>query len=432
MSVKLKIINLIELVDKGKYSNIVANQLFKESVFLQKEKAFITEVFYGVLRNKIFVDYAINKKVKPIRKDWIKNLLRISIYQITFMESDNKGVTWEAVELAKKKFGETVARFVNAVLRGYIRDMNTIIDELKISDEATYLSYPQWFYDRIKSKYGENYLDILKYLKRKPHLSIRINKLKYSEEELNNLLLKHEIKILKQVDSVYYVENGSIIHTKEFKDGKIVIQDGASYLAAKNLAPNKGDIVLDACSGPGGKLAVLAELMENTGEITALDIYPHKIKIIEDTCRKLGITNAKVAKLDAKKINMQGKKFNKILIDVPCSGYGVMSKKPESLYTKKPENIGELSFAQYNILGAVSDVLEDNGEMIYSTCTILEEENTENIGKFLMAHSNFTVEKLYIPDNVKGTYDRYGGFLIDHQEDMLDGFYIAKLKMKNR
>ncbi|MDR3259604.1 MAG: 16S rRNA (cytosine(967)-C(5))-methyltransferase RsmB, partial [Fusobacteriaceae bacterium] len=372
MSVKSKIINLIELVDKGKYSNIILNQTFKEVSFLQKEKAFITEVFYGVLRNKMFLDYVINRKVKSIKKDWIKNLLRISIYQITYMESDNKGVVWEAAELSKKKFGVTIGNFVNGVLRSYIRDMNTIIDELKVSNEALYLSYPQWFYDRIKSKYGENYLDILKYLKKKPHLSIRVNKLKYNEEELNKFLLKNDIKILKKVDSVYYVENGNVIHTDEFKEGKIVIQDASSYLAAKNLGLVKGDTVLDTCSAPGGKLLVMAEIMENTGEITALDIYPHKIKIIEENCRISGVNNVKVAKLDARKINMQGKKFNKILVDVPCSGYGVISKKPESLYTKKPENIEELSLLQYSILEAASDVLADNGEMIYSTCTILE------------------------------------------------------------
>ena len=428
MSVKYVAMKLISFVDKGSYSNIVLNDAFKEFYLTAKEKAFITEIFYGVLRNKNFLDYMIEKNTKVIKKEWIRNLLRISIYQLTFMSSDAKGVVWEATEIAKKH-GIAISKFINGTLRNYLR--NKDLEIKKLHDEKNYeilYSIPQYFCDILEKQYGsENLNQAIISLKKIPYLSVRVNKLKYSEEEFEEFLKEKDIQIIKKVDTVYYVNSGLIINSKEFKEGKIIAQDASSYLAAKNLGVKSNDLVLDICAAPGGKTAVLAEEMKNKGEIIAIDIHQHKKKLIEENMKKLGIDIVKATVLDARNVNKQGRKFDKILVDVPCSGYGVIRKKPEILYTKNRENVEELASLQLEILNSAADILKDGGELIYSTCTIISQENTENVEKFLNERKEFKVKTLNIPENVSGDYDKLGGFSINYKEEIMDNFYIIKL-----
>ena len=430
MNVKQVAINLISQVDKGAYSNIALNETFKTLDINSKEKAFITEIFYGVIRNKKFLDYIMEKNTKEIKKEWIRNLLRISIYQITFMDSDNKGVVWEATELAKKKYGVPISKFINGTLRNYLRNKDS---ELKnLADEKNYevlYSIPEWFCDILEKQYGnENLKQAITSLKKIPYLSVRVNKLKYTEKEFEEFLKEKDIQIIKKIDTVYYINSGLIINSEEFKIGKIIAQDASSYLAAKNLGVMPNELVLDICAAPGGKTAVLAENMENRGEIIAIDIHQHKIKLIETNMKKLGIDIVKATVMDARNVNKQGRKFDKILVDVPCSGYGVIRKKPEILYSKNRESVEELAKLQLEILNSAADILKDGGELIYSTCTITDEENTNNIKKFLEERKEFKGEKLYIPENVSGDYDKLGGFCINYKEEIMDNFYIIKLK----
>ena len=429
MNIKQVAINLISQVDKGAYSNIALNETFKTLDINSKEKAFITEIFYGVIRNKKFLDYIIEKNTKEIKKEWIRNLLRISIYQITFMDSDNKGIVWEATELAKK-YSIAISKFINGTLRNYLRNKDS---ELKnLADEKNYevlYSIPKWFYNILEKQYrNENLKQAITSLKKVPYLSVRVNKLKYTEKEFEEFLKEKDIQIIKKVDTVYYINSGLIINSEEFKTGKIIAQDASSYLAAKNLEVIPNELVLDICAAPGGKTAVLAENMENRGEIIAIDIHQHKIKLIDTNMKKLGIDIVKATVMDARNVNKQGRKFDKILVDVPCSGYGVIRKKPEILYSKNRENIEELAKLQLEILNSAADILKDGGELIYSTCTITDEENTNNIEKFLKEREEFKVEKLYIPKNVSGDYDSLGGFCINYKEEIMDNFYIIKLK----
>ncbi|WP_336160739.1 16S rRNA (cytosine(967)-C(5))-methyltransferase RsmB [Fusobacterium polymorphum] len=429
MSVKYVTMGLISKVDKGAYSNIVLNDAFREFFLSPKEKAFMTEIFYGVIRNKKFLDYIIERYTKDIRKEWIRNLLRISIYQITFMNSDDKGVVWEATELAKK-YSIAISKFINGTLRNYLRNKDS---ELKrLDDEKNYeilYSIPKWFYDTLEKQYGnDNLKQAITSLKKIPYLSVRVNKLKYSEEEFEEFLKDKDIQIIKKVDTVYYVNSGLIINSEEFKTGKIIAQDASSYLAAKNLGAMPNELVLDICAAPGGKTAVLAEEMKNSGEVIAIDIHQHKIKLIDTNMKKLGIDIVKAIVIDARNVNKQGRKFDKILVDVPCSGYGVIRKKPEILYSKNRENIEELAKLQLEILNSAADILKDGGELIYSTCTITDKENTNNIKKFLEERKEFKIEKLYIPENVLGDYDKLGGFCINYKEEIMDNFYIIKLK----
>ena len=345
------------------------------------------------------------------------------------MNSDDKGIAWEATELTKNKFGIPVSKFVNGVIRSYLRDKKDEIIKLKDEDKLDVLySYPRWFYEKIKKEYGDSTEQVLISLKKIPYMSIRVNTLKYSEKEFETLLKNLKIEIIKKVDTVYYIDSGVVLYTQEFKDGKIIAQDASSYLAAKILNPLPEEKVVDTCSAPGGKTAVLGELMNNTGEIFALDIHQHKMKIIEENLYKLGLTNVKSIKLDARKLKEQGQKFDKILVDAPCSGYGVLRKKPEALYNKNMNNVHNLSTLQYEILDSAAFSLKVGGELVYSTCTIFSEENTDNIIKFLNNHKNFSVVKFTLPQNVNGHFDSIGGFLIDYTEEILDNFYIIKLR----
>ena len=220
MSIKGDIISLIREVEDGKYSNIALNEYFKNTFTPKKERGFITEIFYGVIRNKIFLDYEIERRTKNIKKEWIRNILRISIYQITFMNSDEKGVIWEATELTKKKFSVPVGRFVNGVLRSYQREYKDDIAKLKENGKYNILlSYPKWFCKKIKEEYGENFIKMLESLKKVPYISFRVNKLLYSTEEFEQLLKEQEISIIKKVDSVYYINSGTLLYSKEFKEG---------------------------------------------------------------------------------------------------------------------------------------------------------------------------------------------------------------------
>lgn len=431
MNVKNRIIDLLNNYKYDKYSNIYLNNYFNANKINEKEKGFITEVFYGVIRNKIFIDYCINKYTKKVKKKWIESLFSLSIYQAFFMESDIKGVAWEGTELAKKKYGVGLSKFINGVLRNIFRNKEEIIKELKEKEEYDILySYPKWLYQRLKGSNPEKYLEILKSYKKNGKLSIRVNKLKYSEEEFEKNLKSNEINILKKVDTVYYIDSAKILTSKIFKKGKIIVQDASSYLAARELGAKKGEKVLDACSAPGGKSLVIAENMENEGEILALDIHEHKIDLIKKNIEKSGIEIIETKIFDATKLEELDTQFDKILLDVPCSGVGVMRKKPEIIYNKTNENISKLMEIQRKILKSASKVLKAGGEMIYSTCTIIEDENKGNIINFLKNNQNFEVEKIQLEEDIKYTEDEIGGITIDYRNEYLDGFYMIKLKKK--
>lgn len=428
MHIKNRIIDVLNSYDDGKYSNIVLNDYFKSNRLNRKEKSFITEVFYGVIRNEIYIDFLISEKADKIKKRWIKNLLKLSVYQLLYMDSDAAGVIWEAVEITKSKFGVNVSKFINGVLRAIDREQETIKNKL-IEDgkEEIYYSYPKWFYKRIKKQFGDKYQDVLKSFKSVPYLSIRVNNINYSMEKLKNLLNEKNIKIIKEFKDVLYINSGEIIDSEEFKNGQIIVQDGSSYLAAYVLDPKKGDNVLDSCSAPGGKSLAMASIMENVGSILALDIHEHKIKLIDDNAKKMDVTIIKSEKIDAREIDeFYDNSFDKVLVDAPCSGLGVIRKKPETLYNKDYDKLKELSKLQLEILESSAKTLKIGGELVYSTCTIFKEENGDVIKKFLENNNNFEIIQLEKPKEVDGYFDELGGLNILDQ--YFDGFYIIKLK----
>lgn len=431
-NLKLDIVNLFdEIISKGKYSNIQINYYFNEKKYVHKEKLFITNIINTALKNLIYIDYLLSKAAKNIQKRKIKQLLRISVAQLFFMDSDNAGVVYEAGETAKIINKHQVS-FVNAILQTIIKNKENYDSEIPADrKDGILLSYPQWFVNKMKTDFPENYIEILKSYKERSYLSVRYNKNILSKEEFKHILQKNGTDVLFSVDEVYTLSNGNILAAEEFRKGYIAVQDASSYLAVKNLAAEKTDIVLDACSAPGGKsLAILQ--MFNPELLISTDIHEHKIEILNSLKQKHGYENFEIRLNDAAEIEKLNRKFDKILLDVPCSGLGVLRKKPEKIYSLTNEQIKGLKKLQKKIFDSAYNCLNEGGTIIYSTCTFSKNENTNNVKSFLEKYEDLAAEEVEIPENVKIDRDEAGGVYINYKNKYLDGFYIAKIKKKKK
>ena len=426
-NIKLDIVNLLDEIQNGKYSNIQLNYYFSKNNYSKKEKLFVTNIVNIVIKNLIYIDYLIERCTKNIKKRKIKQLLRISVAQLFFMDSDNSGVVFEAGEIAKIINSHQVG-FVNATLQNVLKNKEKFDQEIPMDKkDGIVYSYPQWFVNKLKSDFPDDYLKIMKSYKKRSFLSVRYDKNKFTKEEFENLLKKIDTQILFSVEEVYYLSNANIFETENFKSGEIVVQDASSYLAVKNLEVSQDDVVLDACSAPGGKSLAILQLF-NPQILISTDIHHHKIKILENLKNKYGYKNWKIELNDATKIENLDKKFDKILLDVPCSGLGVLRKKPEKIYELESNNFKSLKKIQKKIFESAFNSLKNGGEIIYSTCTFSKNENTNNVKYFLEKYKNLEIKEVAIPKNIKILKDEFGGVYISYENEYLDGFYIAKFK----
>ena len=428
-NIKLDIVNLFDEIQNGKYSNIQMNYYFNKNNYNIKEKMFVTNVINVTLKNLIYIDYLLGKATKNIQKRKIKQLLRISVAQLYFMDSDNAGVVFEAGEIAKLINKHQVG-FVNAVLQSILKNKekyeNEIPDDKK---DGILLSYPQWFVNKLKVENPNEFLDIMKSYKQKSYLSVRYNSKVLNKVIFENIIEEVKSKILFNVDEVYYLSNGNILTHEEFKKGNIIVQDASSYLAVKNLDVTEEDVVLDACAAPGGKsLAILQKY--NPKKLIATDIHKHKIEILNKLKNKYEYNNFEIKLNDAREIEKLNIQFDKILLDVPCSGLGVLRKKPEKIYDLTNEQIKLLKKLQKKIFDSGYKALKSGGILVYSTCTFTKNENTNNVKSFLEKYDDLEMMEVLVPENVNVTKDEFGGVYINYKNMYLDGFYIAKFKKK--
>ena len=432
-NIKLDLVDLLDEIYQGKYSNIQLNHYFQIKKYTKQEKAFMTNIVNTVLKNTLLIDYVIEKAAKNIQKRRIRQLLRISVAQLVVLKNDAPGVVYEAVELAKN-INKFQASFVNATLQNISKNKDQIISEIPTTmKESILYSYPQWLVNKLKADFPEDYIDIMKSYKERSYLSIRRDPTQITEDQFNALIDKLSTKILFQVGNVYYLDKAEILSTDEFKSGKLIVQDASSYLAAMNLDVKENEKVLDACSSPGGKsLTILQEFQSDTVKVdlTSTDIHEHKIKLLEDLKAKYSYKNWKIILNDAKNIEMLGQKFDKILLDVPCTGLGVLRKKPEKIYNMTSNDIKSIKKLQKEIFDSAYMSLNEGGSIIYSTCTFTLNENTNNLEYFLEKYKDLKVQELQIPGNVDTKKDEFGGTYITHKNKFLDGFYIVKLQKK--
>mgnify|MGYP000923452962 FL=1 len=426
-NIKLDIVNLLDEIQNGKYSNIQMNYYFSQNEYSKKEREFITNIINITLKNLIFVDYILGQTVRNIQKRKIKQLLRISVAQILFMDSDNAGVVYEAGEISKI-INKHQTGFVNATLQAIIKNKEEIINAIpEDKKEGIVNSYPQWFVNKLKTDYPDDYIGIMKAYKERSYLSVRYNRKKLSKDDFKKILSEIKSEVLFSADEVYYLSNGNILATEEYKRGDIIIQDASSYIAVKSLGVTEEDIVLDACGAPGGKsLAILQTFSPKL--LLATDIHEHKIEVMRKMKKKYGYDNFEVKLNDATKIENLNMKFDKILLDVPCSGLGVLRKKPEKIYNLTSDDIKNLKKLQKKIFDSAYACLNDDGIILYSTCTFTENENTNNLKYFLEKYDDLKVEEIEIPENVIINKDEFGGTYISYKNQFLDGFYIVKLK----
>ena len=428
-NIKLDIVNLLDEIQNGKYSNIQLNYYFSKNNYTKKEKMFITNVINVVIKNLIYIDYLIGKSVRNVKKRKIKQLLRISVAQLFFMESDNAGVIFEAGEITKILNVHQVG-FVNATLQKILKNKEKFDEEIpKDNRESIVLSYPQWFVNKMKIDYPDDYLEMLKSYKKRSYLSVRFDKNKITREKFEELLKNIKTDVLFSVGEVYYLSNANIFDTEIYKNGNVVIQDASSYLAVKNLGVKDGETVLDACSAPGGKSLAILQLF-NPKKLTSTDIHEHKVKLLNELKNKYGYSNFEVKLNDAAQIENLNTKFDKILLDMPCSGLGVLRKKPEKIYELTANDIKSLKKLQKKIFESAYNCLKNGGEMIYSTCTFSKNENTNNIQYFLEKYEDLEILEVVIPENIETVRDEFGGVYISYKNEYLDGFYIAKLRKK--
>lgn len=413
-------------IDKEQaYSNIALDYELKNNKGKLNEKdiGLISQIVYGTTTWKLTLDTIIEKyskiKLKKI-SPWIINILRMGIYQIIFLDKIPKhSAVDESVNLAKKYGNKGSVGFVNAVLRKITKndyeELFLIEDEIdKISKTQ---SMPTWIIEELlKNNSIEQVNEICKNLNLKPELSIRINRLKTDKNQLIQMLNNKSIECSSgKLEDFLILKNAkNIEEIEEFKNGFFTVQDESAGLTCLILNPQKGEKILDACSAPGGKTTYIAELMENFGNIEAWDIYEHRINLIKENCKRLGIEIVNTKLHDASKSLGKEEKYDKILLDVPCLGIGVIKRKPDIKWQRKKEDIDEISKIQYDILQNCSKYLKPRGILVYSTCSILKEENEDIIDRFLKNNLDFELQRMekISPDKEQ------------------DGFFICRLQRK--
>lgn len=431
---------LIDINKNKAYSNLILNKYLKD-ITEKKDENLIREVIYGVLENQIYIDYILSKaskiKIKKIHLN-ILEILRIGIYQIVFMDKipDSAAVN-ESVKLAKKYGHKGTIGFTNGILRSITREKDKYLS-IDGDDKIRYISikysHPEYLVEKWVEEFGIDFTEKLcKANNSRPLLNIRVNTLKTDKKNLIKILNEKgiETRETRYAEDALIVKNPYLItDTDEFKEGLFTIQDESSMLVSQIMNPKEGSNVLDVCAAPGGKSTHIAQWMNNRGSILSRDIYPHKIKLIEENIDRLGIDIIKTEVYDAleKDESLLGK-FEYCLLDAPCSGLGLIRRKPEIKINRKEEDIKDLSNLQYEIIQNVKDYIKVGGFLIYSTCTIGNKENIDVIKKFLKENSNFKLvsieDRIENKDEFIHLKDGYIN-LFPHIHGT-DGFFIAKM-----
>ncbi|MGI5879739.1 MAG: 16S rRNA (cytosine(967)-C(5))-methyltransferase RsmB [Syntrophomonadaceae bacterium] len=434
---------LFKVCEQGAFANIALEKQLRSSNLSPEDRNLITEMVNGTVRMKKHLDWVLALFIKgDLKKQnpWLRNILRLSTYQLLFMDKIAEyACVDEAVELTRKKAGSGLTSVTNGVLRNIIRNRDDIsFPQDSTADLCNYYSHPEWMGELFISQFGKKTAkDLFIYNNKRPGLVIRYNCLKTSREEL--------LDKLRQEGVICYAANntpwGIIIESlpvsmdelKSFQRGEFYVQNEASMLAAPIINAQKNEQVFDLCSGIGGKTTHLGELMKNQGQIYAVDIYSHKLSLLKDNCQRLGITNVKTMVTDILEWETD-LKADKVLLDAPCSGLGVLNRRSDSRWHKKPEDIKELSTIQAAMLSKAADIVTAGGHLLYSTCTIMEEENTHVIKSFLEQNEDFVLDDFssqisFFPlDEIDTAQAQQGMLTIIPGKYDTDGMFYALLR----
>lgn len=425
---------LTEIYFSTAYSNLALNQKLSSKIPI-REQNFIRQLVYGVLEKDIYLNYVIqrlsNTPIKKISSE-ILVLLKLGLYQIKFLDRvPVSAAVDETVQLAKQIKGQRLSGFVNALLRNFIRKMSELDDLSKLdTNQQLSIKYscPSWIIEYWSKHFSEE--DVLAMLKSRnilsSEISIRGNIIKNNIEDLIDLLEKDGMSIRRSSLLSHYLlvsYKGLLTNHYGFKNGFFSIQDLSSGLAVEAMEVKKNQIILDLCSAPGGKTCAISEKMNNTGNVVACDIHPHRLKLIEANAKRLNLENIRVTNNNALERNKEfvgG--FDAVLLDAPCTGFGTFRSKPEIFYHQSMDDVTTLAGVQKKMLNHAADYVKVGGILVYSTCTISFLENQENVRLFLEDHPNFEPESFLCYSD---------GFVqILPNEYFQQGFFIAKFRKK--
>lgn len=415
---------LIEINENGQFSHIVLRSVLDKYQYLSKQdRAFMTRLVDGTIEYMLQMDYIIDQfsktKVRKM-KPFIRNLLRMSVYQIKYMASvPDSAVCNEAVKIAKRHKFAQLSGFVNGVLRNIARNIDTV----EFGDLCTKYSMPQWIVDRFVAAYGGKKAEqILESFQQESTISIRTNLMKCTPAQLKHRLEDEgvTVKEVPELDYAFIISDFDYLNgLSAFKDGLFYVQDISSMMVAQAASPKPGDNVIDVCAAPGGKSTHIAELLNGTGHVQARDINDYKVDMIEENIQRHGLDNMTACVMDATEYDEASKESADILIcDLPCSGLGVLGRKKDIRYKMSPQSLTELVDLQRQILDTVHTYVKPGGTLIYSTCTIDEDENEKNVQWFTGRYPEFELDKSFA--NGAGMEQMLPG---DHGND---GFFIAR------
>ena len=432
--VALNIINRVLI--EGAYSNLVLSNELNESDLNEKDRALVTELVYGTIRRKKTLDMIISNYIKDISlmDERVLNILRMAIYQMHFLDKVPEFAACnEAVELAKQ-ISVQDSKLVNGILRSYTKNPDDMDVKDKIDRLVYQYSYEPWFIRMIYKQYGEeNGRKILSGLNATPKVTVRVNASKGEYDEVFERLeeMGYDVEDGYACPEAIIIKGGSSIENNDlFREGLITVQDESAMLVSPLLDLNSGDIALDLCAAPGGKTTHMAELLENEGKVYSFELHENKLSLINENLERLGLNNVEVEAMDATKLNSKYVACaDKVLIDVPCSGLGIIRKKPEIKWNKSRKSLKDLVPTQRAIMENAWAYLKNGGTMIYSTCTLNVEENQDNVEWFLNKHKDAKVEKIFLGNMDNFIYNNDGSLTILPNEYM-DGFYIAKISKK--
>ena len=423
---------LYDIEYNGAYSNMaLKNAFLKNRDISLVDKGFVTRLVYGVVSRKLTLEYIISQyskiKLKKISK-YILIILKMGIYQLEFMDKvpDSAAVN-ESVKLAKRYGHGASAGFVNGLLHTVIKNKVKYPD-----DEILRLSYEYSYPENLIKKWCDDFgFDFTKELISKMNedakITLRVNTEKTTAEEL--VKENENFKISPLYENALICDGFDVGNSDVYKSGKVIAQDISAMMASLVLSPKRGEKVLDICAAPGGKTTHIAQLMNNTGEVVACDIHEHKIKIIEENAKRMGFDIIKPKLMDATKLNEEFlEQFDKVLADVPCSGYGIIRRKPDIKW--KNENTDDICAIAKEILTNASKYVRIGGELVFSTCTINKEENEERFKEFLKDNKNFEIVDIteYLPLELRHETAKNGYVTFYPNTDSVDGFFIAKMK----
>lgn len=422
---------LTSIDDNSSYSNILLDEALKRSSLTPQDKKFATALFYGVLERRYTLDEIIkslSQNPKNLINHTVRNILRTGLYQLKYMDSvpDSAAVD-EAVKLAKKNRNPAIPGFVNAMLRAFIRnDKKLPQGNNDIENLAIEYSCPVWLVEKWDSEYGRQMtINMLSSSLGRAPTVVKVNTLTDDFNDTLDVLLAdgatfERNSMVKNSLNVCFA--GGAEETTAYKEGRFHVQDLSSQLCCAALDPQEGDTVLDLCSAPGGKTFTIAELMNNKGKVMAFDLHANRVRLIKSGAERLGLDIVEASVNNAKEFNNDLPMADRVLCDVPCSGLGVIRRKPEIKY-KDPAEFERLPDIQYKILDTSSTYVKVGGTLVYSTCTLSRAENDNVADKFLEEHSEFEPAPLGSVFSVNSDKCRIS---ITPAEYNSDGFFIAK------